>query len=296
MVHADGDVAGRRQVCGSGLGLSIACDHVRQGGLIDHPLMCLHPRDVSVAEERNPVGPHGKNLLDRTAYAIERLKRQPIQNVEVDRGNADCAHAIDHSAGLLGSLNAVYCGLDDGIEVLNANARAGDPGGGEAIVTVVRHVVRINLDAERRLRVDAKGGSKHGRQVEQVDRSQHRGRSAAEMYRRHPPPAIQLLGDVPDLCGQRREIGGDGLVTEHLLCMAAAEPAEAVTEGDMEVERERRLGRQLAQPPCIGAGVDAIVKVRGRRLARVPWNRLREPADQRLVQVRHRQWAAVDRR
>ena len=77
------------------------------------------------------------------------------------------------------------------------------------------------------------------------------------------------FAEQSDLVLQHAQIRCDRRVALRRLGVAAAEPAERVAVGDVQIERDGTACRQLPQPSAIGIGIDAGVKVRCCRKAGV---------------------------
>ena len=70
-----------------------------------------------------------------------------------------------------------------------------------------------------------------------------------------------------DLAPEQLNIGRHRPVTAHDLGVAAAEPAQRVAEGNVNVERGPLAGIELLQPPAIAGGIHGGAEVGGRRIA-----------------------------
>jgi hypothetical protein len=79
----------------------------------------------------------------------------------------------------------------------------------------------------------------------------------------------QRIGDEVDLGHQALGILRDDLGLAHDPRVAAAEPAQLAAEGDVEVERDRRPGRDRAEPAAVVFAADRFAEIRRRRVARV---------------------------
>lgn len=75
MIQPDLDVARGSERFGYGLRLLHASDAVRQGRFLDHALMLLERRHMSVAEHSKPVRPHGGCGPGRVGTGSDRLVR-----------------------------------------------------------------------------------------------------------------------------------------------------------------------------------------------------------------------------
>ena len=95
---------------------------------------------------------------------------------------------------------------------------------------------------------------------------QRRRRGAA--VRRPTARRSEPLCHQVDLALQQPEVACHRSVAAHDVRVTAAEPAEAVAEGDVEVKRQRRLRRDLVEPARMGLGADAGVEMRRGRIAR----------------------------
>src|SRR6185312_16812275 len=138
--------------------------------------------------------------------------------------------------------------LDPGVEILHADAGAGDPSGAKAVVPIRRHIIGIDLDAELEIVVDDEGIPNLLRDKQQIAGCEHRGRSAPKMQLGDTASAVEARADSRDLDGDGLEVSGDGAIAQHLLGVAATEPAKPVAKGDMQVERNGRLCGEAGQP------------------------------------------------
>ena len=63
-----------------------------------------------------------------------------------------------------------------------------------------------------------------------------------------------------DLITEHRQVIIDGVITVDDACVTATEPAQAVAEGDVEVERKRRVWIGRRKPIAIGVDADGDLK------------------------------------
>src|SRR6185312_5949305 len=140
--------------------------------------------------------------------------------------------------------------LDPGVEILHADAGAGDPSGAKALVPIRRHVIGIDLDAELEIVADDEGVPNLLRDKQQIVGCEHRGRSAPKMQLGDTAAAVEARADSRDFDGDGLEVSSDGAIAQPLLGVAATEPAKPVAKGDMQVERTAvsagRLASQLS--------------------------------------------------
>ena len=62
--------------------------HVGKICFIDHFLVFLHPRHMSVAEKRNTVGAQLDHLSHRMSDLLKVLQGQAVEGINVERSNA----------------------------------------------------------------------------------------------------------------------------------------------------------------------------------------------------------------
>ena len=105
---------------------------VGQVALVDLPLRLEHLRQVRVAVDGDAVRPRLDDGVERAREAVERLARQAVDQVDVDRAEAVRAAGVDHAQRFLDALHAVDRQLHRGIEVLHAEAGAVEAHGGVA--------------------------------------------------------------------------------------------------------------------------------------------------------------------
>ena len=117
-----------------------------------------------------------------------------------------------------------------------------------------------------------------------------------------PPPQWIANGDAPadqpgdagDLLLEQRRIGAPRRVEPHHRRVAAAVVAQPVAERHMQIERQRRLGRQRLQPLGVGRRADRRREMRRGRIGRCSAARGRRSG--RRVRRRSSPFVAAPRR
>ncbi len=118
---------------------------------VDASLMGSHPGDMGIGIHGEPVG---TEIDDSVQSAAERrliLAGQPVDEVEVDRGESEppCLPVQGH--GLLLSLIPSDHRLDVGIEILHSERKAIEPGVGQHLQVVSGGDPWVDLDGELRI-------------------------------------------------------------------------------------------------------------------------------------------------
>src|SRR5690606_3058638 len=142
MVHADIGVACRSQPIDRGAEQSKLCRGVRKRFLSYAVLRLEHPRQVRIAVHGEPLRSQADDRVDRPRVSFDALERQPVDQVEVDRGYAGVARAIDDGGRLFHALHPVHSLLHAAVEVLYSEADAI-----EAELRETRH--RVAIDGTR---------------------------------------------------------------------------------------------------------------------------------------------------
>ncbi len=124
MVHPDVDVAAGDEARHRAAEHGDACRGIRQLRRGDAPLRLEALGQVGVGVEGNAIGPESADLRDGAREALRGLLGKAVDQVGVDRREAERARAFDEIAHALVGLHAVHGLLDGGIEVLHAEADA----------------------------------------------------------------------------------------------------------------------------------------------------------------------------
>jgi hypothetical protein len=119
---------------------------------------------------------------------------------------------------------------------------------------------RIDLDGDLCRARDAKPCVQRGHDPHQLVRLQHGRGAAAKMDMRDGLPG-EPRSDQLDLTLQQLGIGGDRRVAAGHRGVAAAIEAQLGAERHMQIERNRRIGRQRREPALISLSVDPRVEL-----------------------------------
>ena len=131
-----------------GVELRIPLDRSGQLLLRDQRLVLLHPRHMGVAEYRNPVGLEVEGAPRRVGDARLGLQRQAVDQVEIERADAERARGLSAGLRLLVRLHAPDGALHGRFEILHAEADAGDAHGPQRVAPVVGQRGRVELDGD----------------------------------------------------------------------------------------------------------------------------------------------------
>ena len=236
MVESDLAVPGCDQRFCNGCRLLRARRAPRKRRLVDHPLMLLEGRNMRVAEHGEAIGPHDDCGGCGFHARAHRLVRQSIDQVEADPPHAAAPQAFDRRGSLFLALDPVYGALDDGIEALDAEARAADARRAQCAGHGVRQRARVDLDGDCRLCRDIEACPQQVHQREELGRLDDGRRASAEMHFRHRQPSLRRGGDDADLPAQHGQIVEDGLVLPGYRGVTAAVPAHRPAERNVQVE------------------------------------------------------------
>ena len=107
---------------------------------------------------------------------------------------------------------------------------------------------RIEFDCEFGLAIEIETVMQSRHNALEMAFLQDIGRAAAKVECRYAPPAADRGADKIDLLQQRFDIIVDRASASRHRGVAAAIPAEFLAEGDVQIERERRVRRDGAEP------------------------------------------------
>ena len=149
MIEADRDVAAfLGQHAMDRVLLGEAGQRPGQRLLGDQLLVFLHPRHMGVAEHRDAIGVERQRAPRGAGDAFLGLQRQAVDEVEVHRADAERARLGGAILGLLVGLPPADRLLHRRLEVLHAEADAGDAHVGKRGVAVGRQRGRVELDGD----------------------------------------------------------------------------------------------------------------------------------------------------
>ena len=238
MIEADGPVAVLGQPLGRGLDLGHSFRPAGKRRFIDHALVGLHPRNMGITEKRQPVRQKPHRQIDRTDDVIDTLAGQTVHEVEVDGIDTGIPQVLDGGGGGLERLHAVDRLLDVPVEILNAQAGAGDAGLGQGF----RHfpAERPGVDFHRHLGI---GGETEtlpdgAHERREILLGKHGRRAAAPMHMDDIGGCRHGVGDQGQLLVEHGGIIGDRLMALDDFRVATAIPAHGGAERHMEIKRK----------------------------------------------------------
>ncbi len=247
MIHADVDVAGGGELFD---GKAQQCDAQRgigQVGGVDPGLGAEHLGQVRVAVDRKAVGPRGERGVQRAREAFQGLPGQAVDQIHVHRFQAVFAAGAQDGERVFGRLLAVHRLLHLRIEILDAEAGAGDAQSRKLADVLGGDVARVEFDGDVAVfglaemeplaqRLQQPGDLRGAKEVR---------RAAAEMQLHHLPVRIEQGGDAVDLRVQHLQIMRATTLVAGDDAVAAAVEAGALAERHVHVERQRARHRIL---------------------------------------------------
>ena len=273
MVEPDAPIAVFGQALGRRFGLAQPFRRAGQRRLVDHALMGLHPGDMGVAEQGQPVRLQSDRLVDGLHHELDRLVRQAVHEIEVDGRDAGATQPGDHFGRHLEGLDPVDRPLDDVVEILHAQAGPRHPGPRQGDRLVFGQRPRVDLDRHLGPRGEGKALAQRRHQGGEILRREHGRGAAAPVDMGDLGPLGDGAGNQTGLALEHPCIVANRCVLAHDLGVAAAVPAHAGAERDMEIERHPLVARDGGEPVPIDLGIHACVEMRRRRVARVPGDR-----------------------
>jgi hypothetical protein len=290
VIHADRVVAGRQQPLPRDDEQPQLGRGVRHRLLVDPALVRLEPGHEGVGVERDAVRPQLGDLVDAGRERLRRLLRQPVDQVDVDRLEAERAAELVHLARLLLALVAAHRRLDVGIEILHPHRDAVEAEPLQQAQLCFAGDARVDLDRHLRVGQDLEVLRHHLVQPLDLRLVEVGRRAAAPVVLRDLAPVRQGCGDELDLALEPLEVGGRDLPLARDDDVAAAVEATLLAEREVQVERQRLVpagvgGSQL--PPEVGLA-EFRMHLDGRRVRGVPRTRA-------VVLLEQRQ-CGVDRR
>lgn len=238
VVHADLAVAG---VFEEGAAEFVEAAFLFAGGEVvlgEFPLAGFDPGDVGVGVEGDAIGAESGDGLDGVADALFGLEGEAVDEVEVDIAEAGGAGLFGGGADEVFVLDAVDDVLDDGVEVLDAEAEAGEAEAGEGFEVLGSGDAGVGFDGELEGLGDVDVLEDAGDEAFEVFGVEEGGGTAAEVEFGDGDGAgglevmaveLPFLEDGIDVGDGGGGVAGDAGV-------AAAVGAEGAAEGDMDVE------------------------------------------------------------
>ena len=181
MIEADLLISFFLQRVGDRGGLLEPFQAVRQNAFRDLALVLLERRDMGVAEHRETIRSKPDAAPDGVEAGGNGLMRQPVDQVEVDPGDAGSPQAGHSLCRLLETLHPIDGTLYDRIETLHAEARAVDTAKPERLEHGRRERARIDLDGDLGRGKHEVGVPDRADQVHEEFGRHDRRRSAAEV-------------------------------------------------------------------------------------------------------------------
>jgi hypothetical protein len=164
---------------------------------------------------------------------------QAVDQVGVDRVEADAPGVFHQGGHLLERLDAVHGLLNLGVEILDAEADAVETQAGDVREARRVHRARIDLDREFTARRQREAAAQHGHQFRQLSIGEERGRAAAQVQLRHGLPQAQLQGVQVDFARQRMQVCSPSLMLLRDDLVARAVVAQRLAERDVHVQGQR---------------------------------------------------------
>ena len=242
----------------------------------DAPLRLEALGQVRVGVQRDAVGPQLGHLGQRAVEGFGRLLGQAVDQVDVDRLEADLARRGDQGKHLLGRLDAVHRLLHDGVEILHAERQAVEAQLRQVAQPLGRHGARVDLDGVFAPRHQAEVAPQHGHQLAQLVVAEEGGRAAAQVQLADGLAGADARHVQVHLAAQVAQVGRAAVVVLGDDLVAGAVVAQRFAERNVHVQRQRqrhggRAGAALLQRlDVIGLAerLDEAVRRRVRGVAR----------------------------
>ncbi len=255
----------------------------RQIGLADPALRLEQRGQVRVIVECDAVGTRRYHPRQRHVEAHERLLRQSVDEVDVDRFEPRAARSLDQLQRALLVLQSVDRRLDRRIEVLHPEARAIEPHLTQCMDHLDVHGARIDFDRILAMRGEREVFREPGEQPGQRGRIVVGRRAAAPVHLGHVRIFLEqfrLQLDLPaEVVKVKRRLTR---VPRHDLVAGAVE-ADVAAERKVHVKREWPLySPHIAArgPGPVGLVPECLDEAVGGRIGRVTWPLTVEAAHQ----------------
>ena len=119
----------------------------RQNFFLENFLRWLDPRNVRVAEHGEAVGLHFQNGVERFVERLRRLERQAVNQIQIDRAEAEFAHPVHRLLRHLARLDAMDRLLHFRIKILHAHRGAVEADFAQRDHVFAREPARVHLHA-----------------------------------------------------------------------------------------------------------------------------------------------------
>ena len=206
-------------------------------------------RQVGVGVERDAVGPQLGHLGQCAVEGFGRLLGQAVNEVDIDRFEADAPRGGHQGEHLLGRLHPVHRLLHGGVEILHAEAEAVEAEPGQRLQPGFVDGAGIDLDRVFTAGHQAEVAPQHGHQFGQFLVVEEGGRAAPQMQLADRSAPAQVPDVQVDLAAQQLQVGCTALMVLGDDLVAGAVVAERLAEGDVHVDGQRqRQGRRPAAP------------------------------------------------
>ncbi len=263
VVHADVDIVARHEAGHREAQHRHALRGIGQRRRVDATLRLEARWQVGVGIERDAVGPQRGHARHGVREARGRLARQAVDQVGVDRGEAEFARVGDQGAHLVERLNAVHGLLDGGVEVLHAEADAVEPAAPQVGEAFAAHGARIDLDGQLRVVGQVEGTPQRGHEAGDLRVGQEGRRAAPEVQLRHAAARADRVDDEVDLALQRFQVRCGPRVVLRDDLVAGAVVADRFAERNVHVDGQRRGRAALVGAAAFGEPGFQVARAEG---------------------------------
>ncbi len=244
---------------------------------------------MGVSVERDPVRAQRSHLLDGARQRIRRLQRQAVDQVGVDRFEADLARGLHQLRNLLVRLDAMHGLLDERVEVLHAEAQTVEAERCQMREPLPAHGARVDLDRNFGSLQKGECASQRAHHAVEFGVRQEGRRSAAEVKLQQGLAAAERFDLQCEFVLERIEILAGALVMAGDDLVARTVIANRLAKRNVHVDRQRRApangaGRlALRQRLAILLRAEGLDEAVGGRIGGVAWTAQVEAAQQRIA-------------
>jgi hypothetical protein len=162
---------------------------------------------MGVTEDRNPVGLEVESAPRRRHDALGRLQRQAVDEVEIERSDAERARRVGARLRLRVGLLAADGLLHRGLEVLYAETDSSYAHGRESLAPIQSERRGVNFDCDLCVGREGETLPVPPRDPNQAVGRQGSWRASSPVQMRDDRPPANQPGDVINLSHQRFRIG-----------------------------------------------------------------------------------------